>query len=76
MPSLRRGLINDDGALRPTLGPEPSAWDSEYPLTVDGISLVLSEDELPAEGFAIEHLTPQIPVDGFAPTREQYYQSS
>ena len=76
MPSIRRGQASEE-SIRPTLGPSPSAWDTEYPFTAGGdFALALSEDELDPEGFGVEFLTPQIPVDGFAPTREQYYRNS
>ena len=79
MVSLRRGAgNNEDGTpIRPTLGPHPTAWDDEYPLTWVGEFLPLGEgdSEIPTDRFSITSISPHpLDRDEQALTREQYYE--
>lgn len=88
MPVLRRGQGNNEEGdyLRATLGPAPTAWDQEYPLTHEGALKPFrgsppgdhpshdDQGDLPRDAFSITTIAPQGDDPGEqAITREQYY---
>ena len=74
MPTVRRGQGGKgEQAIRPTLGPLPSAWDAEFPIS--WTELPGDEDsELPADRFFVTTIAPHgDDPNEEAITREQYY---